>query len=74
MAPPPSSVALIAEGDDVGLVELPCVGWSVFEIITAVLSFHYYTVVNREDLGIGVVFFDVGIGLCATLPEIGIED
>ena len=67
-------MALVAEGDDVGLGELPCVGWSVFEVITAVLSFHYYTVIDWEDLGVGAVFFDVGIGLRATLLEIGIED
>ena len=67
-------MALVAELDDVGLVELPCVGWSVFEVITAVLSFYDYAVINWEDLGVGVVFFDVGIGLGAALLEIGIED
>ena len=67
-------MALIADLDDVGLIELPCVGWSVFEIITAVLSFHNYAVIDWEDLGVCIVFFDVGIGLGTALLEIGIED
>lgn len=67
-------MALVAELDDVGLVELPCVGWSVFKVITAVLSFHDYAVIDWKDLGVGGVFFDVGIGLGTALLEIGIED
>lgn len=70
MVPPPSFVAVIAQADDVGLGELPCVVGSVFEIVATIGAFGDYAVVDGEDAGVGAGVLGYGIRFRAAILKI----